>query len=46
LVFCINHEVAAFARARDATRTMFPSTYPHHQFRTATSEELASVATW
>ena len=42
----LNHEIAALARARDAVRTMFPNTYPHHQFRAATAGELALVAAW
>ncbi len=46
LLLGLKHEVAAIARARDATRAMFPNTYPHHQFRAATAGELAIVATW
>ncbi len=42
----LKHELAAITRARDATRSMFPNTYPHHQFRAATEGELALVATW
>jgi hypothetical protein len=46
LLLGIKHEVAALARARDATRAMFPNTYPHHQFRAATAGELSLVAVW
>ncbi len=46
LLFGLNHEIEALARARDAARTMFPNTYPHHQFRAATSDELALATAW
>ncbi len=46
LLLGIKHETAAIARARDATKAMFPNTYPHHQFRAATAGELALVVTW
>jgi hypothetical protein len=46
LMLGIKHEEAALARARDVTKAMFPNTYPHHQFRAATANELALVATW
>jgi hypothetical protein len=46
LLLGIKHEVAALARARDATKSLFPNTYPHHQFRAATAGELALVAAW
>ncbi|MEX2718319.1 MAG: hypothetical protein Q6370_018635 [Candidatus Sigynarchaeota archaeon] len=46
LLFGLHHEIAALARARDAVRAMFPNTYPHHQFRMATTRELTLVAMW
>ncbi len=46
LLLGIKHETAALARARDAAKSMFPNTYPHHQFRAATASELALVAMW
>ena len=42
----LNHEIAALARAKDAVRTMFPNTYPHHQFRAATAGELTMIVMW
>lgn len=46
LLLGLKHELDALARARDATASMFPNTYPHHQFRAATAGELALLARW
>ncbi len=46
LLLDLNHEISAIARARDVTRSMFPNTYPHHQFLAATADELALLVMW
>nr|MDO8112675.1 hypothetical protein [Candidatus Sigynarchaeota archaeon] len=42
----IKRETADFAKARDATRSIFVNTYPHHGFAAMTAGELACAATW
>ena len=42
----MKREARDFAKARDATRSMFVNTYPHHGFAAMTSDELVRGATW
>nr|MDO8109458.1 hypothetical protein [Candidatus Sigynarchaeota archaeon] len=42
----MKREAADFAKARDATRSMFVNTYPHHGFAAMTSGELVRAAVW
>ncbi len=42
----MKREAADFAKARDATRSMFVNTYPHHGFAAITATELARAASW
>nr|MDO8113575.1 hypothetical protein [Candidatus Sigynarchaeota archaeon] len=42
----MKRETVDFAKARDATRSIFVNTYPHHGFTAMTAGELARSAAW